>query len=260
MENGFEPPAPINAPLIAGGGAERNAIPSYDFPSWHVVNHRVLSTPIRTSALRSLGAIANVFAAESFIDELAEQFHMHPVDFRLAYTTDPRARAVIEQVVEKSGMRRAPKRDGAGRGLGYARYKNTSAYCAVVADITVEQEVRVDRLTIAVDVGTVINPDGAINQIEGGAIQAVSWALKEAVRFDHERITSDSWDSYPVLRFSEVPAVDTILIPSDQPPVGAGEASLGPTVAAIANAVFDALGVRVRDLPITAERIMALIG
>jgi CO/xanthine dehydrogenase Mo-binding subunit len=122
-----------------------------------------------------------------------------------------------------------------------------------------EEEIRVARLIIAVDVGTVINPDGVINQIEGGAIQATSWALKEAVRFDRERITSDSWEAYPILRFSEVPEVETIIIQSDQPSVGAGEGSLGPTAAAIGNAVFDALGVRVRELPITADRIMALI-
>jgi CO/xanthine dehydrogenase Mo-binding subunit len=259
LEHAFVPPVPVNAPLIAGGGSERNSVPSYDFPSWHVVNHRVLTTPIRTSAMRALGALANVFAAESFMDELAEELGQDPVGFRLAYTTDPRARAVIETAVEKSGWRNAPQREGAGWGLGYARYKNTGAYCAVVADIVAEEEIRVTRLTIAVDVGTVINPDGVVNQIEGGAIQATSWALKEAVRFDRERITSDSWESYPILRFSEVPEVETIILPSDQPSVGAGEGSLGPTVAAIANAVFDVLGVRVREMPITSERIMALI-
>jgi CO/xanthine dehydrogenase Mo-binding subunit len=259
LEKPFEPPVPINAPLIAGGGSERNSVPSYDFPSWHVVNHRVLTTPIRTSAMRALGALANVYAAELFMDELAEALGQDPVEFRLAYTSDPRARAVIETAVERSGWRKAPGREGAGWGFGFARYKNTGAYCAVVADIVAEEEIRVARLTIAVDVGTVINPDGVINQIEGGAIQATSWALKEAVRFDRERITSDSWESYPILRFSEVPEVETIIIPSDQPSVGAGEGSLGPTAAAIGNAVFDALGVRVRELPITAERIMALI-
>jgi nicotinate dehydrogenase subunit B len=259
LEKPFEPPVPINAPLIAGGGSERNSVPSYDFPSWHVVNHRVLSTPIRTSAMRALGALANVYAAESFMDELAYELGQDAVAFRLAYTTDPRARAVIETAVERSGWRKAPGREGAGWGLGFARYKNTGAYCAVVADIVAEEEIRVSRLIIAVDVGTVINPDGVINQIEGGAIQATSWALKEAVRFDRERITSDSWESYPILRFSEVPEVETILIPSDHPSVGAGEGSLGPTAAAIGNAVFEVLGVRVRELPITAERIMALI-
>jgi nicotinate dehydrogenase subunit B len=259
LEKPFEPPVPINAPLIAGGGSERNSVPSYDFPTWNVVNHRVLSTPIRTSAMRALGALANVFATESFMDELAEQLGQDPVAFRLAYSTDPRARKVIETAVEASGWRKAPGREGAGWGLGYARYKNTGAYCAVVADIVAEEEIRVARLIIAVDVGTVINPDGVINQIEGGAIQATSWALKEAVRFDRERITSDSWEAYPILRFSEVPEVETIIIQSDQPSVGAGEGSLGPTAAAIGNAVFDALGVRVRELPITADRIMALI-
>jgi nicotinate dehydrogenase subunit B len=259
LEKPFAPPVPINAPLIAGGGSERNSVPSYDFPAWNVVNHRVLSTPIRTSAMRALGALANVFAAESFMDELAERLGQDPVAFRLAYSTDPRARKVIETAVEASGWRKAPGREGAGWGLGYARYKNTGAYCAVVADIVAEEEIRVARLIIAVDVGTVINPDGVINQIEGGAIQATSWALKEAVRFDRERITSDSWEGYPILRFSEVPEVETIIIQSDQPSVGAGEGSLGPTAAAIGNAVFDALGVRVRELPITAERIMALI-
>ncbi|MEN3366679.1 MAG: nicotinate dehydrogenase subunit [Burkholderiales bacterium] len=259
LEKPFAPPAPINAPLMAGGGSERNAVPSYDFPAWHVVNHRVLSTPIRTSAMRALGALANVFAVESFMDELAHEIGQDPIAFRLAYSTDPRARAVIETAVARSGWRKSPGREGAGWGVGFARYKNTGAYCAVVADIMVEQEVTVTRLTIAVDVGLVINPDGVINQIEGGAIQATSWALKEAVRFDRERITSDSWESYPILRFSEVPEVDVIIIPSDQPSVGAGECSLGPTAAAIGNAVFDVLGVRVRELPITAERIMALI-
>jgi nicotinate dehydrogenase subunit B len=259
LEQPFEMPPVLNAPLAAGGGSERNAVPSYDFPSWHVVNHRVLAAPVRTSALRSLGALANVFAAESFMDELAQASGTDPVEFRLAHASDPRAREVIRRAVDGSGWRAAPEREGGGWGIGFARYKNTGAYCAVVADIVAEEDIRVARLTIAVDVGIAINPDGVISQIEGGAIQATSWALKEAVRFDAERITSDSWESYPILRFSEVPAVDTIIVPSDRPSVGAGEASLGPTAAAIANAVFDALGVRVRELPITSERIVALI-
>jgi CO/xanthine dehydrogenase Mo-binding subunit len=142
--------------------------------------------------------------------------------------------------------------------VGLARYKNTGAWCAVVADVEVEDEPRVRRLTIAVDVGEVVNPDGVANQIEGGAIQAASWAVKEAVRFDSTRVTSDHWDAYPILRFSEVPAVEVeILSRPDDRPLGAGEAAHGPTAAAIANAVFDALGLRVRDLPITRERILA---
>jgi len=144
-----------------------------------------------------------------------------------------------------------------GFGLAFARYKNTGAWCAVVAEVEAGVQLRVRRLTIAVDVGLAINPDGVRAQIEGGAIQATSWALKEAVRFDGEQITSDAWERYLILRFSEVPAVDVHIVPSQAASVGAGEASLGPTAAAIANALFDALKVRVRHLPLTAERIVA---
>jgi nicotinate dehydrogenase subunit B len=255
----FPPLTAINAPLAAGGGAERNAVPSYDFPSWQVVNHRVLNMPLRTSALRALGALANVFAAESFMDELALAAGRDPVEFRLSCCTDPRAREVIERAVARSGWRQADKPEGVGRGIGFARYKNTGAWCAVVAVVEAEREIRVRRLTIAVDVGLIINPDGVRNQIEGGAIQATSWSLKEAVRFDRQRVTSDSWEAYPVLRFTEVPAVDIVLVDSGEASLGAGEASLGPTAAAIGNAVADALGLRVRELPITAERILKLL-
>jgi nicotinate dehydrogenase subunit B len=257
--NPFPVLAAINAPLAAGGGAERNAVPSYDFPSWHVVNHRVLAMPLRTSALRALGALANVFAAESFMDELALAAARDPVEFRLAHCTDPRGREVIERAVARSGWRGADKPEGVGHGIGFARYKNTGAWCAVVAEVEAGREIRVRRLTIAVDVGLVINPDGVRNQIEGGAVQATSWTLKEAVRFDSQRVTSDSWEAYPILRFTEVPAVDIELVDSSESSLGAGEASLGPTAAAIGNAVADALGLRVRDLPITTERIVSLL-
>ena len=150
------------------------------------------------------------------------------------------------------------KHTGHGHGLGFARYKNTGAYCAVVAEVEGAEDVSVKRLTIAVDVGEAINPDGVINQIEGGAIQATSWVLKERVRFDHSRITSNSWSEYPILRFSEVPEVQVeVMSRPDIEPVGAGEAAHGPVTAAIANAVFDALGLRVRNLPITRERLIA---
>ena len=145
-----------------------------------------------------------------------------------------------------------------GHGIGFARYKNFGAYCAVVAEVEGAADIRVRRLVVAVDVGEVINPDGVANQIEGGAIQATSWTLKEAVRFDAERITSDTWETYPILRFSEVPAVEVeIIARPEERALGAGEAAHGPTAAAIGNAVFEALGVRVRDLPITRERIIA---
>jgi CO/xanthine dehydrogenase Mo-binding subunit len=249
----------LNAPLAAGGGAERNALPCYDFPAWRVVSHRLLSMPLRTSALRALGAHANVFAVESFMDELAEAAGRDPLEYRLAHCSDPRARAVLTDAARRAGWPGAHQAADRGMGMGFARYKNTGAWCAVVAEIEAGVEVMVRRLTIAVDVGTAINPDGVRNQIEGGAIQACSWTLKEAVRFDGERVTSDSWDSYPVLRFSEVPAVDVGIIAGDGPALGAGEASIGPTAAAIGNAVARALGLRVRALPITAERIRQLL-
>jgi CO/xanthine dehydrogenase Mo-binding subunit len=142
--------------------------------------------------------------------------------------------------------------------MAFARYKNTGAYCAAVAEIEGAEDIRVRKLTLAVDVGEAINPDGVINQIEGGAIQATSWVLKERVRFDRQRITSRSWTDYPILRFSEVPDVDVELIQrSEIDPVGAGEAAHGPVTAAIANAVFDAVGVRVRQLPFTRDNLIA---
>lgn len=249
----------INPPIARGGGAERNSIPFYDFPAWQIVNHHVLTMPLRTSALRSLGAYTNVFAIESFIDELASAAGEDPIAFRLRYLKDLRARAVLERAASNAGWGRWQKHEAGGHGVGIARYKNNGAYCAVVAEVEAETEIRVRRLVIAVDVGLVINPDGVANQIEGGAIQATSWTLKEAVHFDRERVTSESWESYRILRCSEAPAVEVDIISRpDHPPVGVGEAAQGPTAAAIANAVFDSLGVRVRDLPLTAERIAAV--
>jgi len=247
----------VNPPHASGGGGDRNSIPIYDFPSWQIESHRLTTMPIRTSALRTLGAQCNVFAIESFIDELAHERGEDPIAFRLRHLSDPRARDVIETVATKAGWKPA-KRDGAGHGIGFARYKESGAYCAVIAEIEGTADIAVRRLTIAVDVGEAINPDGLINQIEGGAIQATSWVLKERVRFDERRITSNSWTEYPILRFSEVPEVTVdVLSRPEVEPVGAGEAAHGPVTAAIANAVFDALGVRVRDLPITRDRLIA---
>jgi len=250
--------AAAEPPMSRGGGAGRNSVPGYGFPAYQVVNHRLLDMPLRTSALRSLGAFLNVFAAESFMDELATAAGRDPVEYRLACLTDPRARAVVESAAGRSGWGDWPPAESVGHGIGFARYKNTSAYCAVIAEVAAVSEIRVRRLTIAVDAGLVINPDGAANQIEGGAIQAASWALKEQVRFDRYGVTSDTWETYPILRFSEVPAVDVELLPGNaNPALGIGEAAQGPTAAAIGNAVYDALGVRVRALPLTAEHILA---
>ena len=258
LEHPFAPIPSINPPVAGGGGAERNSVPAYDFPALRIASHRVMSMPVRASALRALGAFANVFAIEQLVDEIALARGEDPVDWRLRHLGDPRARAVIEAAARRAGWSGRRKADGVGHGIAFARYKSAAAYCAVIAEVEAEREIRVRRLVIAVDVGEVINPDGVTNQIEGGAIQATSWTLKEAVRFDRRRVTSDSWEAYPILRFSEVPAVEVEIVarPEEQA-VGAGEASQGPTAAAIANAVSDALGVRVRDLPITPERIVA---
>jgi nicotinate dehydrogenase subunit B len=247
----------VDPPAGAGGGSDRNSIPLYDFPSWHVEAHRLTTMPIRASALRTLGAQGNVFAIESFLDELASERGEDPVAFRLRHLSDPRSRDVVQAVARRAGWKPAAQ-DGIGYGIGFSRYKNTGAYCAAVAEVEVGEGIRVRKLTLAVDVGEAINPDGVINQIEGGAIQATSWVLKERVRFDKTRITSNSWTDYPILLFSEVPEVDVEVISRPEiDPVGAGEAAHGPVTAAIANAVFDALGVRLRDLPITRDRLIA---
>ena len=254
----FERPLSVNPPLVNGGGAERNAVPGYDFPSWRITNHRLLTMPLRTSSLRSLGAFGNVFAIESFMDELAAERGEDPIAFRLRHLRDTRARAVLEAAAARAGWASRRKAEGIGHGVGYARYKNAGAYCAVVAEVEGDEDIRVRRLVLAVDVGEVINPDGVANQMEGGAIQATSWTLKECVRFDRTQVTSGTWESYPILRFSEVPQVEVeIVARPTEPPLGAGEAAMGPTAAAIANAVYDALAIRVRDLPITRERIIA---
>jgi nicotinate dehydrogenase subunit B len=257
LANPFPRTISTNPPQANGGGGDRNSIPLYDFPSWQIESHRLLTMPVRTSALRTLGGQGNVFAIESFLDELTRERGQDPVAFRLRHLSDTRAQDVIRSVARRANWK-PDKRPGIGYGLGFGRYKNTGAYCAAIAEIEGAQDISVKRLTIAVDVGEAINPDGVINQIEGGAIQATSWVLKERVRFDRRRITSTTWTGYPILRFSEVPEVDVEVIQRPEiDPVGAGEAAHGPVSAAIANAVFDALGVRVRDLPITRERLIA---
>jgi nicotinate dehydrogenase subunit B len=257
LANPFPRYISTNPPQANGGGADRNSIPLYNFPSWQIQCHRLLNMPIRTSALRTLGGQGNVFAIESFIDELATERDEDPVAFRLRHLSDTRAQDVIRSVARRANWK-PDKQTGRGYGLGFARYKNTGAYCAAVAEVEGAEDLSVKRLTIAVDVGEAINPDGVINQIEGGAIQATSWVLKERVRFDQQRITSNTWSSYPILRFSEVPEVQVELMQRpDSEPLGAGEAAHGPVTAAIANAVFDALGVRVRNLPITRDSLIA---
>jgi CO/xanthine dehydrogenase Mo-binding subunit len=246
-----------NPPQANGGGADRNSVPLYDFPSWKVESHRLLTMPVRTSALRTLGGQGNAFAIESILDEIAAERGEDPVAFRLRHLKDERAKDVIRAAAKLAKWKPAAK-PGTGYGVGYSRYKNTGAYCAAVAEIEGDEDIRVKKLWLATDVGEAINPDGVTNQIEGGAIQATSWVLKERVRFDRARITSNSWTEYPILTFSETPQVEVEVIQrSEIDPVGAGEAAHGPVTAAIANAVFDCLGVRVRNLPITRDALIA---
>jgi len=253
------PVLPADVPQPAGG-SDRNAIPLYDFGSVKVVKHYVAQAPLRTSALRTLGGYANVFALESFVDELAAAAGADPVEFRLRHTTDPRARAVIEAAAQRASWKPGAKGDGArGRGVAFARYKNLACYCAMVADVAVDRgwgRVRVTRVVAAVDAGQIVNPDGVVNQIEGGIIQSASWTLKESVRFDRTRVTTRSWADYPIVRFDEVPEVEVVLLnrPSERF-LGVGEGAHGPAAAAIANALAHATGRRLRALPFTAERV-----
>ena len=255
------PGKPAIIPLPAGGG-DRNAVPPYDFPRQRVTNHFIPGMPLRVSALRALGGYANVFAAESFMDELAALAQVDPVEFRLRHLNDERAFAVIKTAAKHAGWQpNLPGRTGRGRGVGFAKYKNLSAYMAVVAEVQVDRgsgAVRVTKATAAIDAGQVINPNGLINQTEGGIIQATSWTLKEHVGFDRGGIVSRDWQSYPILTFPEVPHIEVVVL--DRPTeksLGAGEAAQGPMAAAIANAVAHATGARLRDLPLAPERVRA---
>ena len=254
-------PSPQANPPLPGGGSHRNAIPLYEFPNQRVANHLVKRVPVRVSSLRALGGTANVFAIESFMDELAAAAGADPLEFRLRHLKDPRGRAVLEAVAASAGWRSGEKGDGTrGRGMGFARYKNGAIYVAEIAEVEIREVVTVKRVWAAIDAGLVINPDGLINQTEGGIIQTVSWALKEAVQYDDTRILTRNWEDYPILTFEEVPEVRvTIVNRPDMPPLGAGEGAQGPTCSAIANAICNAMGVRLRDMPFTRERVLAAL-
>ncbi len=258
----MDPPVPVppaqDMPLPAGGG-DRNAVPLYAFPNQEVVYHFLPDMPLSVSALRTLGAYANVFAIESMMDKIAAALGIDPVEYRLRHLEDERARAVVKAAAEAAGWKRGtPGGDASGRGIAFARYKNLSAYCAVVVEVELAEKVRIRRAVAAVDAGQVVNPDGLRNQIEGGIVQAASWTLKEQVRWTREGIASRTWEEYPILKFDEVPQVEVVLIdrPED-PSLGVGECAAGPTAGAIANALSHGLGVRARHLPLTPERIAA---
>jgi CO/xanthine dehydrogenase Mo-binding subunit len=256
------PLAELNdVPDERGGGATRNGYAIYDLPRHRLIHHLLPNVPLRTSSLRGLGAWANVYAIESFIDELAEIAGEDPVTYRLALLSDPRPRRVIETAAKMSGWfdgKTLP--EGRARGLGFARYKNIASFAAVVAEVEVDEEVRLKRIWCAGDCGLCINPDGAKNQLEGGIIQGASFVMRERVRFEDGRVATKTWEDYPILRFSDIPEIEIALIDNpDEPTLGLGEASVGPTGAAIGNAVARALGKRVRDLPLTRDRIMATL-
>ena len=256
----FAQPEPKPIPQPTGGG-DRNAIPLYKFPSAKVTHHFIPQMPIRVSALRSLGAYMNVFAIESFMDEMAGAANADSVEFRLKHLDDPRAREVVETVADRFGWKNWRKAGPHhGRGFAFAKYKNLAAYVAVALDLEVDRDsgrIRLGHAVAADDSGQAVNPDGIKNQVEGAIVQAASWTLQEQVAFDRTRIKSCDWATYPILRFEDLfRSVEVHVIDRPgQPYLGTGEGGQGPTAAAIANAVADATGQRIRELPFTRERV-----
>ena len=250
------------------GGAHRGARPYYDFPKTRIAKHFVKPHPFRVSSLRALGTFGNIFATESMLDELAHEAGLDLIEFRLRHLKDARARAVLEKVAEMANWNPAswgkgPGDKKVGQGIAFNRYKNSKCYAAVVFNVDVDEAtgvIRTPRAFIAADAGLSINPDGVANQLEGGLIQAASWTLKEAVRFDPVRIASVDWESYPILTFREVPEIETFVFQkTGEKAMGVGEATQGPTPAAIANGVFTATGVRLREIPFTPERVKRMM-
>jgi CO/xanthine dehydrogenase Mo-binding subunit len=252
-----EPATPIALPE---GDGDRNSQPLYAFPNVRSVYHFVPEAPIRVSALRGLGAYMNVFSLESFMDDLARQAGADPVQFRLKHLQDQRAQDVIRRAAQEFGWDKWTPRPHVGRGFAFARYKNLGAYAAVAIELSVDPDlgrVRLHRAEAAVDSGEAVNPDGIRNQIEGGIIQSSSWTLYERVAFDKTRILSKDWSTYPILRFQNLPETVRVHV-IDRPGLpflGTGEATQGPTAAAIGNAIRDAIGRRMNHLPITPDRI-----
>jgi nicotinate dehydrogenase subunit B len=253
------PLPPLKDVPMPRGGGERNAVPLYAFANHRISKHLVHDMPLRVSAMRALGAYANVFAIESFMEEVAEQLGEDPIDFRIRHLQDRRAIAVLEKLRELIAAAGLAAEQHTGVGIGMARYKNFGAYCAVAMRLRVDPasgQIRLERALCAVDAGMAVNPDGVINQIEGGVIQASSWTVREQVRFGPGGVESKDWRSYPILTFAETPSVEVALIDRpEEESLGAGEAAQGPAAAAIANAVARASGRRVRDLPLTPEKL-----
>ncbi len=259
----IDPPLPTACPddvaLARGGGAERNAVPLYAISNVRVSKRILKDLPYRTSALRSLGGYANVFALETLMDDLAYEAGADPVAFRLDHLEDERARAVISRAAEMAGWP-GPQGNGEAIGIAFAQYKNKSAYSAVAIRLRLDEGVHLISAHACADAGEIINPDGIKNQIEGSIIQAASWTLKEAVTLDGDTVSTQSWADYPILTFSEIPHIEVELIDHKNLPwLGVGETAVGPTGAAISNAVRRAVGVRMRDLPITRDKIVTAL-
>jgi len=250
---------------LGTGGGDRNAKHLYRIPNNRVAVRWLTSSVLRPSAMRGLGAPANAFAIESFMDELAAAAHTDPVEFRLRHLTDPRAVAVVRRVAElsrwqpRSGerTRTADARRGiaTGRGIAFAQYETAYTYVATVVEVDVDHRngtIRVRRAWVAHDCGLIVNPDGLRNQIEGATVQTISRTLRERVKWDHAGVTSVDWQSYPILTFPEVPdSIEIALIDHPEAPAwGAGEPAACTVPAAIANAVYDATGLRLRDIPL----------
>jgi len=254
-----EPPFVAKPNMGQHAGLHRNLDPIYAFPERRLVKHLVHDLPLRTSAMRTLGAAANVFAIESFMDELAAQAGAEPLAFRRLHLTEPRALAVLDALERHPEVAAGPP-PGAGRGYGYGQYKNdmTRVGVAVDLEVTDRAEVRLLRAVIAADAGRIVDPDGLTAQLEGGFLQAASWTLCEQVSFDRDGILTTDWESYPVLRFDNVPRIDVVLLDAPEArSLGAGEAACGPAIAAIANAVHAATGLRLRRLPFSPQALQA---
>jgi CO/xanthine dehydrogenase Mo-binding subunit len=273
------PDIPLLAPAAAGlddvrglqpGLISQNADPPYAADSLQVLVHWLKDTPLRPAPIRSPGKPANCFAVESFADELAAAAGLDPIEFRLRWLADGRGIVVIKRAAALMAWQSRPSpvrsKDAAvmrGRGFSYVHYKHSESYVAMGMEVAVERasgRIRVERVACAHDCGQIINPDGVRAQVEGSILQTLSRALMEEVQFDRSRVTSVDWGSYPIMRFSDVPKLDIELVDRPtQPPLGAGEAACAPVGAALANAVFDSTGVRLRTVPFTPQRVKSAL-
>lgn len=232
-------------------GAYRNAIPKYRIP-FLKIDTRFIKTPLRVSAFRSLGALGNIFALESFIDECALYTGSDPVEFRLKHLDDDRAIKVINTVKEISHFTSNLSFNGNGSGIAFAQYKNHAGYVAVVVELAIKNNsIKLKKIYASADVGLIINPDGVKNQLEGGIVQALSIALLEKLPLVEGNPIAKNYDTYPIISFNKIPPIEIVLLENkNNNSVGTGEASMGPTVAALYNAVYSATGKRIRELPL----------